>query len=552
MEASPLTITTTENWLEQLDQSLSFQRDRIREFLDAQQQRLQGAESQLDQQLQQLANEMACDRSELRQAKEEADQRSQQLTRQAQTLASLKEELGSRRTEWEQLQQQAGRQQEAWAGQIRQQQERLDRCREELAERQSEIDAAEAEQHDGRQALELARREHQAELEQLAALREELEAKRAEHANLAEQLAAGQADTQRQRRHLARELKARHAQQLKELEHRRAELQRRDTRQQSELQQQLEAARAEQQQLATQLQASQKRAEDAEAELKSLQGKYDQLRQEQARRPDGGTGAEALRSVEAERDALLARLSEAESRLAESQGALAEARETGAGGGVPAGGSADDDARRRYEMVLEDLRALKAQNAELQSQLAQARSATLPARAAGGALNWEAQKQRLLAALEADFDENNKETKAERLKIEEVVRETDRMLAEKDQECRELKQLLQQQSASLGSVAVGAAALGEAIDSDAVVQEERQKLKDLQDQWREKLRQAEIDVSIERAKLAREKAQIEEKLVAIGKRAGPPEGETGQSPAPPKPARGRWLERLGLKDASDE
>ena len=126
------------------------------------------------------------------------------------------------------------------------------------------------------------------------------------------------------------------------------------------------------------------------------------------------------------------------------------------------------------------------------------------------------------------------------------------MLAEKDQECRELRQLLQQQSASLGSVAVGAAALGEALDSDAIVREERQKLKDLQEQWHEKLRQAEIDLSLERAKLAREKAQLEEKLVSIGKRAGPPEGGTGPSPPSSKPARGRWLERLGLKDANEE
>ena len=548
MEASPLATATTENWLEQLDQSLNLQRDRIREFLDAQQQRLQRAESQLNHQLQQLANELACDRSELRQAKEEVDQRSQQLTRQAQTLANLQEELGSSRAEWEQLQQQASRQQEAWAEQIRQQQDQLDRRREELAKQQSEIDAAEAKQHQGRQALDLARQEHQTELEQLAVLREQLEAKRVEHDTLAEELAARQADTQRQRRHIARELKARHAEQLKELERGRAELQRQDTRQQSELKRQLETARGEQEELAAQLKASQKRGEALEADLKSLHGKYEQLRQEQARQPDGGgADAEILRSVEAERDALLARLSETESHLAEAQRALTEAQKAGTGGQAD-----DDDARRRYQMVLEDLRGLKAENAQLQGQLTQARSARSPAQATDGALNWEAQKQRLLATLEADFDENNKEAKAERLKIEEVVHETDRMLAEKDQECHELRQLLQQQSASLGSVAVGAAVLGEALDSDAIVREERQKLKDLQDQWHEKLRQAEIDLSIERAKLAREKAQLDEKLVTIGKRAGPPEGETGKSPAPAKPARGRWLERLGLKDADKD
>ncbi|MHC4181588.1 MAG: hypothetical protein ACYSWU_29185, partial [Planctomycetota bacterium] len=74
---------------------------------------------------------------------------------------------------------------------------------------------------------------------------------------------------------------------------------------------------------------------------------------------------------------------------------------------------------------MEDLRELKDQNAELREQLAQARSAPSAGPATGGALDWEAEKQRILAALESDSDEEDEQAAAERMKIEDVIRETD-------------------------------------------------------------------------------------------------------------------------------
>jgi chromosome segregation ATPase len=548
MEASPLSTASTEDWIEEFDQSLNLQRDGIREFLDAQQERFQRVETELNRQLQQLADELAGNREEVHQAREEVQQRSERLAREAETLAGLKEELDTRQAQWEKLQEGATRQQEALVEQIRQQQEQLDHRGKEFAERQVEVDAAEARLHHDHRALELARQEHQAGLEQLATLRAQLEGKQAELDTQREQLAATHADTEKQRRRIARELNAQRAAQRKELERRRAELERQDAREQAELSQQLDAAQQQLAKVADELKASEQRAEQLESELEALRGQHDQLQQEQTQRAcDGGVDAEALKRVETERDALLGRLSETESRLADAQRSLAESQEAGA-----AGSPADEDARRRYEMVLDDLRELKAQNAELQQQLAQAKSARPAAQATGGIMNWEAEKRRLLAALESDFDENNEEAKAERLRIEDVIEKTDQALAEKDRECSELKRLLDDQSANLGSVAVGAAAVGQVIDSDAIVQEERQKLTELQQQWREKLRQAEIDISIERAKLAREKAEFEERLAATGKGAHPPEGEARSSAPSGKPARGRWLERLGLKDADQQ
>ena len=124
-------------------------------------------------------------------------------------------------------------------------------------------------------------------------------------------------------------------------------------------------------------------------------------------------------------------------------------------------------------------------------------------------------------------------------------------MGQKDREIEELKQLLSEQSDNLGSMAVGAAAVEGIFDQDELIRQERERLQQAQIEWREKLRQAEIDVSLERARIARERVELEEKLRAIeaershGQSAGADHGNAKGA----KPARGRWLERLGLKDA---
>src|SRR5208282_5528924 len=85
-------------------------------------------------------------------------------------------------------------------------------------------------------------------------------------------------------------------------------------------------------------------------------------------------------------------------------------------------------------------------------------------------------------------------------------------IAEKNREIEELQHLLNNQSNSMGSLALGAAALEQVFDQDAVIREERQRLQQMQDECRAKLRQAEIEISMERAKLARREAEIDEKI----------------------------------------
>jgi hypothetical protein len=169
----------------------------------------------------------------------------------------------------------------------------------------------------------------------------------------------------------------------------------------------------------------------------------------------------------------------------------------------------------------------------------------------GGGMDWEAQKRRILAALEAESEEEDKATPGRRVQIEEVVQTTEQALRQKEQEIADLKQLLDDQSKNIGSLAVGAASLEGILNKDALILEERENLRCLQKQWEEKLRQAEMEMSLERAKLARDRVQIEGKLRMLtsagNEAASPADAEKAE-----KPVRGRWRSWLGLKDHPEE
>lgn len=215
----------------------------------------------------------------------------------------------------------------------------------------------------------------------------------------------------------------------------------------------------------------------------------------------------------------------------------------------------DAEVSRGYAADAEEARGLLSRNDKSARQMRAASAAI--ARAAQPALpaegnDWESQKRRMLAELESDdaidVESSGANDRAARLQIEEVIARTDRIIAEKDREIEELKHLLDSQSNSVGELAVGAAALEQVFDQDAIIREERQRLQQAQDELREKLRQAEIDHAMERARLARKEAEIDERLR---------NGEPGRSAADAeaealaptgRPVRGRWRAQLGLGD----
>jgi len=244
-----------------------------------------------------------------------------------------------------------------------------------------------------------------------------------------------------------------------------------------------------------------------------------------------------------------ARLKRAEDALEQHLRRLEEqaARRTAAASEEQFESVSGDDYRRRYEMALDDLRNLKREQAELQRQLAQARSITnnLPVREPirGGNLDWEAEKRRILAALESDFDQSDPAQRAERLKIEDVLQATERAIAENNRETRDLRRRLQQQDRGANAEAERSAAIDQAIDDEAAIQKERERLVQLQEQWREKLSQAEVELSLERAKLARQRAELEQRGHS------PETNEAAAAEQVDRPTRGRWLARLGLTEA---
>jgi len=307
--------------------------------------------------------------------------------------------------------------------------------------------------------------------------------------------------TEDQRRKIAHELKARRAELHAEFDRRHAELQT------------LRESLAQQQQTCRQ-QAEHTAAVDTAATA----------------------DAHLIEQLKAERDALAEKLAAAEARpAARAEEDEAESRKRA-------------DLQRRFEMAVEDLREMKRANAELENKLAKARSSA-GATVDGGGLDWESQKRRLLASLEAD-DRNDDDAIAERSTIEGTIQITDQIIAQKDQEIAELKRMLQDQSNSAGSLAVGAAAVADLLDQDELVRLEREKLQQAQAEWREKIGKAEIDISVERAKIARDRAELEEKIRSYQLDQ---EDRTKDSdlPAGGKTPRGRWLTRLGLKEIDE-
>ena len=210
--------------------------------------------------------------------------------------------------------------------------------------------------------------------------------------------------------------------------------------------------------------------------------------------------------------------------------------------------------RERLEIATCEIIDLRSQNEELNERVTRLQINTaahghMPHLGQEG-MSWEERKKLLLAQLNAEQDGVEPEVAAaKRLEIDEVLKATEVELARRDREIAELRSLVEQQSDARQGVAVGAAAVAQLIESDELVQEEREKLRNMQKTWEEKFRQSEIDLSMERAKLARERLQLEEQkqdLEAAIHAAAHNAIVDPKDKSDPK-AR-KWLSRLGLKE----
>lgn len=156
-------------------------------------------------------------------------------------------------------------------------------------------------------------------------------------------------------------------------------------------------------------------------------------------------------------------------------------------------------------------------------------------------LTWDQQKVKLLAQLEHDTIQSQIDEE-QSLEIHAILAQTQNEIERRDQEIAELRRLLSEQSTATQTIAIGAAAVAELLDHDDLISEERENLRRMQEHWQNKQREAEIDISIERAKLARQRSELDERLKDL-------ERETNKSLSDREPTSNggsRWLSRLGL------
>jgi hypothetical protein len=172
---------------------------------------------------------------------------------------------------------------------------------------------------------------------------------------------------------------------------------------------------------------------------------------------------------------------------------------------------------------------------------AETRAAPRDVEAAGAPLvrDWEAEKRRILAALELETGGKDAATPCELTQA--AKGSVPRSAKHEHTEAKAEVQLTAGKPKPAETVAVE-----RLLDQDAIILQEREKLRHLQDEWRERFRQAEVELSLERARIARRQADIEEKLRLMEERLeGSAEATSATSS---KPSHGRWMAELGLNE----
>jgi hypothetical protein len=277
----------------------------------------------------------------------------------------------------------------------------------------------------------------------------------------------------------------------------------------------------------------QQKFELAAEDLQRYRERVGELEQDLSRRPEATQADSAeLVALRAERDALADRIEQLEQQPAVQVDADAEQQMA--------------DLQRRFEMAVEDVRELKTKNAQLEAKLASGERVSGRS-GDSGALDWEAQKRRLLASLEDEGDTSDEpERHQERLRIESTIEMTDAVVAEKDVEIAELKAQLAQ-GGSVGAVADDKAReqqVCKLVDADEVIAEHRKRTADMERDMEEKLRAAELELSVSRAKIARERVELDEMRADLESRRANmvPDG----APSAPGAPKRRWLSKLGL------
>ena len=220
--------------------------------------------------------------------------------------------------------------------------------------------------------------------------------------------------------------------------------------------------------------------------------------------------------------------------------------------------------RTRIVELEDQVYDLEQQNSDLASQVANQTVQETVNADAGNALSWEERKQLILEQMEQDsfsadeFVSSLQEEKQQLAQqdpaglLDELRSEMDshaNELLRRDQEIKELRHLLDEQSGTLGDgTAIGAAAVAEAIDADELIMQERERLQQLKHEWEGKFRKSEIEMSLERAQLSRERQELATRQIDLELQLEQVRQEAKHvAPNGSQPTR-KWLAKLGLSD----
>lgn len=204
------------------------------------------------------------------------------------------------------------------------------------------------------------------------------------------------------------------------------------------------------------------------------------------------------------------------------------------------------DFRRRYELALDELRALKAENTALRKQLTEHQTPRTVDNSASVNLHssWEAEKRRILAMLENANEEASQQTGNSQISGTGVN-------STETTPCK-MERFSYGQAGNSQTVDTPNAQQPpvSAPGGEDFLRAERERFLQLQQEWQEKLRQAEIELSMERAKLARQRAELEERLRTLQTGAEPP--PASETAGFYSPRRRQWLARLGLLEGEQK
>jgi chromosome segregation ATPase len=399
----------------------------------------------------------------------------------------------------------------------------LERERDELVAKLAEHEAGQqSAQTDSRKKLESSKSEWQAERSKLRAERDELTRKFADHAALElerDELAQKLAGLETQQESAQAEWRT----QLLGFEGRLREQQQSWNEQRTEW----TTARTN---IERERDGLQQKFDLALQDVQRLRSRVAELEQDLARRPEAKQVDSAeLVGLRAERDALATRVEELEQQPA-SQIDPNVAQQL-------------SDLRRRFEMAVEDVRELKTKNAALESKLATASKQPQSQPDAGG-MDWESQKRRLIAALEGGGADDAPLPKKDRATIEGTIEMTDAVVAEKDREIAELQAQLAAASDGVSAASDQDTKIKELLDTDEVIAEHRKRIQELEAEMDQKLRACELEMSVERAKIGRQKVEIEEMKADLEAKLQDV-ASSGSAPTQGQPKR-RWRSKLGL------